>query len=300
MFKPVRKAVFPVAGLGTRFLPATRVMPKEMLTLVDKPLIQHAVEEARAAGIEEFVFVTGRGKGLIEDHFDGYPELNRILEARGNTDALAASRGCELHPGSLYVTRQPEPLGLGHAIWCAKGQVGNEPFAVVLPDDVFLAQEGCLAQMIAAYNETGGNMMAVMDVPRDQTHRYGILEVDSDDGKMANITGMVEKPKPEDAPSTLSIIGRYILQPEIFTELEKRTTGAGGEIQLTDAMARLIGQQKVTGFRFDGERYDCGSKTGFIEATLAFAAQQPDLRAAIERVYERIMQDDTGSRTGTG
>src|SRR5580704_3197029 len=217
--RPIRKAVFPVAGLGTRFLPATKAMPKEMLTLVDKPLIQHAVDEARAAGIEQFIFVTSRGKGALEDHFDSNPDLKRTLEARGKMKALEIVEATEIESGELLFTRQREPLGLGHAVWCARHLVADEPFAILLADDVVLADKPCLRQMIEAYNEVGGNVVGVVDVPREQTNRYGILDVEKDDGRLAKIRGLVEKPAPEQAPSTLSIIGRYILQTEIFQEL---------------------------------------------------------------------------------
>ncbi len=289
MIKPVRKAVFPVAGLGTRFLPATKAMPKEMLTLVDKPLIQHAVDEARAAGIEQFIFVTSRGKGALEDHFDRNDELRRTLEARDKQRELALLQTTDIPSGQLLFTRQREPLGLGHAVWCARHLVGDEPFAVLLADDVVLAQKPCLRQMIDSYNELGGNMVAVVDVPREQTSRYGILDVESDDGKLVKVKGLVEKPIPEKAPSTLSIIGRYILQPEIFDELEARKIGTGGEIQLTDSMERLIGRQSFHGLRYEGTRYDCGDKVGFIEANIAFALQHPDMGAKVRASLTKIL-----------
>ncbi|HEV7369597.1 UTP--glucose-1-phosphate uridylyltransferase GalU [Arenibaculum sp.] len=288
MARRVRKAVFPVAGMGTRFLPATKAIPKEMLPLVDKPLIQHAVEEARAAGIEDIIFVTSQGKSAIEDHFDISGDLNRLLEARGKREALEAVQATEIGSGKLFYTRQQQPLGLGHAVWCARELVGDEPFAVLLPDDVVLAGTPCLKQMVEAYDAVGGNVVAVVDVPREHTSRYGILDVERDDGRLASIRGLVEKPKPEDAPSTLSIIGRYILQPDVFTELDRQERGAGGEIQLTDSMARLIGRQPFHGLRFEGTRYDCGDKIGFLEANIAFALQRPDMadkvRAAIGRL----------------
>ncbi|CAO3382073.1 UTP--glucose-1-phosphate uridylyltransferase [Azospirillum brasilense] len=277
MRKPVRKVVFPVAGLGTRFLPATKAIPKEMLPLVDRPLLQHAVEEARAAGIEDFVFVTGRSKRAIEDHFDTDTELNRTLEERGKQDALDVVRHSEIAPGRCFYTRQQVPLGLGHAVWCARAVIGNDPFAIVLPDDFVQGDTPCLKQMVDAYNEVGGNIVAVVDVPRERTSSYGILDVEKDDGRLATVRGLVEKPKPEEAPSTLSIIGRYILQPEVFDHLEKQQRGAGNEIQLTDAMAKLIGAQPFHGLRFEGTRYDCGDKVGFIEATLAHALRRPDM-----------------------
>ncbi|CAK0755271.1 UTP--glucose-1-phosphate uridylyltransferase [uncultured Gammaproteobacteria bacterium] len=277
MRKPVRKVVFPVAGLGTRFLPATKAIPKEMFPLVDKPLLQHAVEEALAAGIEDFVFVTGRGKRAIEDHFDADSELNRTLEAKGGGEALESVRATEIPPGRLFYTRQQLPLGLGHAVWCAREVIGNDPFAIILPDDYVLSDKPCLKQMVEAYNEVGGNIVAVVDVPRDQTNRYGILKIGRDDGKMVEVAGLVEKPNPEVAPSTLSVIGRYILQPEVFTHLNRQERGTGNEIQLTDAMAKLIGYQPFHGLRFEGTRYDCGGKTGFLEASIAHALTRPDM-----------------------
>jgi len=289
MHKPVRKAVFPVAGLGTRFLPATKAMPKEMLTLVDRPLIQHAVDEARAAGIEQFIFVTSRGKGALEDHFDRNDDLKRTLEARNKTHEIELLKSTDIDSGQLLFTRQREPLGLGHAVWCARHMVGDEPFAILLADDVVLSKKPCLAQMIEAYNEVGGNMVAVVDVPREQTNRYGILDVESDDGRMAKIKGLVEKPAPDKAPSTLSIIGRYILQPEVFKELESGKKGAGGEIQLTDSMARLIGRQPFHGLRYEGTRYDCGDKVGFIAANAAFALAHPEMGTQVRNVLRQIV-----------
>jgi len=287
MRKPVRKVVFPVAGLGTRFLPATKAIPKEMLPLVDKPLLQHAVEEAREAGIEEFVFVTGGGKRAIEDHFDADFELNRFLEAKGNAEGLAAVLATELAPGKLFYTRQQQPLGLGHAVWCARAVIGDDPFAIILPDDYVLAAKGCLKQMVEAYDEVGGNIVAVEDVPREATNRYGILKIGSDDGRLVVVDGMVEKPKPEDAPSTLSIIGRYILQPEVMGILSNPRRGAGGEIQLTDAMAQLIGHQPFHGLRFTGTRFDCGGKVGFLEATIAHALTRPDMADKVKELLRK-------------
>lgn len=289
MNRPIRKAVFPVAGLGTRFLPATKAMPKEMLTLVDRPLIQHAVDEARAAGIEQFIFVTSRGKGALEDHFDGNGDLMRVLEARNKTREIDLLKTTDIDSGQLLFTRQRDPLGLGHAVWCARHLVGNEPFAVLLADDVVLAEKPCLKQMIEAYGEVGGNLVAVVDVPREKTNRYGILDVEKDDGRMAKVKGLVEKPSPEKAPSTLSIIGRYILQPEIFAELETNKAGAGGEIQLTDSMARLIGKQPFHGLRYEGTRYDCGDKIGFIEANVAFALAHPEMSARVREAIRKII-----------
>jgi UTP--glucose-1-phosphate uridylyltransferase len=287
MRKPIRKAIFPVAGLGTRFLPATKAMPKEMLPIVDKPLIEYAVDEARAAGIEEFIFVTSRGKQSIEDHFDLPWELMETLTQRGKTAEQELVERSRMTPGSVAFTRQQEPLGLGHAVWCARSLIGDEPFAVLLADDLVKSDEPCLAQMIETYNEVGGNVVAVMDVPRDQTNKYGVLDVVEDDGRIARAQGLVEKPAPEDAPSTLSVIGRYVLQPEVFQELDKQTTGAGGEIQLTDAIAATIPAVDFHGLRFEGHRFDCGSKEGFLEATVAYALARPDLGDAMRDVIRR-------------
>lgn len=287
--QPVRKAVFPVAGLGTRFLPATKAMPKEMLTLVDKPLIQHAVDEARAAGIEQFIFVTSRGKGALEDHFDNNYDLQRTLEARKKTQALDLLKTTEIDSGQLLFTRQRDPLGLGHAVWCARHLVGNEPFAILLADDVVLSPKPCLQQMMEAYGKTGGNLVAVVDVPREQTNRYGILETGKDDGKLVEVKGLVEKPEPAKAPSTLSIIGRYILQPEIFHELDAKYVGAGGEIQITDSMARLIGKQPFHGLRYEGTRYDCGDKVGFIQANAAFALAHPEIGPQVRGALKKLL-----------
>jgi UTP--glucose-1-phosphate uridylyltransferase len=263
-------------------------MPKEMLPLVDRPLIQHAIDEAREAGIEEFIFVTGRAKEMLEEHFDHQPELMATLESRGKTDLLDKVNSTALPEGSLFLTRQAKPLGLGHAIWCAKKLVGDEPFAILLPDDVVLAQRGCLAQMIDTYNKVGGNLVAIMDVPREQTSSYGILDIKSDDGKLVDIKGLVEKPKPENAPSTLSVIGRYILQPEVFNHLASFEKGAGGEIQLTDAMAKLIGKQPFNGFRYEGQRYDCGSRIGFIEANIAFSLHDPEIGDSVRALLKKF------------
>ena len=282
MRKTVRKAVFPVGGMGTRFLPATKSMPKEMLPVVDKPLIQYAVEEAQAAGIEEFIFVTGRGKGAIEDHFDHSVELQDLLSSRQRTDLLNAVSAWMPAAGQVAYTRQQEPLGLGHAVWCARNLVGDEPFAVLLADDLILAKTACLKQMVDQYGYVGGNMVAVMDVPREHTKRYGVLDVGRDDGKLAEVKGLVEKPDPSVAPSTLSVIGRYILEPEVFEHLERQDRGAGGEIQLTDALARMIGRYPFHGLRFDGERFDCGDKVGFLQANLAFALARPEMRTEVE------------------
>ncbi|OSQ37169.1 UTP--glucose-1-phosphate uridylyltransferase GalU [Thalassospira mesophila] len=278
MTKRIKKAVFPVAGMGTRFLPATKAMPKEMLPVVDKPLIQYAVEEAIAAGIEEFIFVTGRGKTAIEDHFDRSAELEAILLERGKHDALETALAMIPENGRVTYTRQGNPLGLGHAVLCAKSLVGDEPFVVLLADDLIQSKVPCMKQMVESYGRTGGNMVAVMDVPREETKRYGVLEVEGTNGRLVSAIGMVEKPDPKDAPSTLSAIGRYILDPGIFDVLESIPRGAGNEIQLTDALAAMIGKVPFYGYRFEGQRFDCGNKVGFLKATLAFALERPDLR----------------------
>lgn len=281
----VRKAVFPVGGMGTRFLPATKALPKEMLPVVDKPLIQYAYEEAVAAGIEHFIFVTGRGKNAIEDHFDFAPDLQRSLSERGKFEELdQVTAWMPKQSGQISYLRQREPLGLGHAVWCARDLVDNEPFAVILPDDLILARTPCLRQMIDVHTEVGGNVVAVMDVPREHTKRYGILDVEHDNGRLARAKGLVEKPEPTEAPSTLSIIGRYILHPRVFEFLGKRTLGAGGEIQLTDAMNLTIGSVPFHGLRFEGKRFDCGDKVGFLDANIAFALDRPDLREQVQAV----------------
>ena len=289
MVQPVRKAVFPVAGLGTRFLPATKVMPKEMLPIVDKPLIQYALEEATEAGIEEFILVTGRGKNLIEDHFDHAFELEKVLMERGKTAELAAVQHMAPDAGRLSYTRQRRPLGLGHAIWCARQFIDDEPFAVLLPDDLILGSSGCLKQLVDVYKDTGGNLVAVEDVPLDQTSRYGILDVEYDDGRLAKARGLIEKPPSGEAPSTLAIIGRYLLQPEVFEHLDKQEVGAGGEIQLTDAIAKTIEQTSFHGLRFEGRRFDCGTKIGFVAANLAFAVECDDLNLEIRELAKSIL-----------
>jgi len=289
MRKPIRRAIFPVAGLGTRFLPATKSMPKEMLPVVDKPLIQYAVDEAREAGIEEFIFVTGRSKSSIEDHFDHSYELEHSLEERGKTELLNMLHTVLPKVGQVSYTRQQQPLGLGHAVWCARYHVRDEPFAVLLADDLILSKPGCLRQMMDIYNDVGGNLVGVEDVPKEDTSKYGILDVISDDGTIANARGLVEKPSPEVAPSTLSIIGRYLLQPEVFSQLDLQQTGAGGEIQLTDAIAKTIGVVPFRGFRFKGKRYDCGDKLGFLEANLAFGLDREDLRAGVREVLKKYI-----------
>jgi len=284
--KPVKKALFPVAGLGTRFLPATKALPKEMLPVVDKPLIQYALEEAQDAGIDQFIFVTGRGKSAMEDHFDHAVELEQTLKERGKMRDLQTVLDCSPPPGQLTYVRQQQPLGLGHAVWCGKNYIGDEPFAVLSADDVILAKPGCLRQMIETYNEVGGNIVAVEEVPREHTNRYGILDIEDDDGKIATAKGLVEKPDPADAPSTLSIIGRYILQPQVMNHLDKHEKGAGGEIQLTDAMAATIGDIEFRGMRFEGNRFDCGTKRGFIEANVAFALSRDDMRDDVTEILK--------------
>lgn len=281
MPKKLRKAVLPVAGLGTRFLPATKAMAKEMLPVVDKPLIQYAVEEARAAGIEQFCFVTGRGKTALVEHFDIAFELEATLRERDKTRELAELEAMRIPPGSLLAVRQQVPHGLGHAIWCARAFIGDEPFAIMLPDDLILAETPCLQQLAEAYRHTGGNVVAVVDVPREHTARYGILKTGADDGKLVEVLGLVEKPAPAVAPSTLSIIGRYILMPEVIGYLETLERGAGNEIQLTDGMAKLIGQQPFHGLRYEGKRFDCGDKIGWLEAQIAYALKRPDLSEAV-------------------
>ncbi len=284
MKAPVRKAIFPVGGLGTRFLPATKAVPKEMLPVVDKPLIQYAVEEAAAAGIEEFIFVTGRGKQTIEDHFDRSWELEQILDTRGKREVLAALRSWTPRPGQIAYTRQGEPKGLGHAVWCARRLVGDEPFAVLLADDLILSKTPCLSQMIAVYEETGGNVIAIMEVPQAETARYGVIDAGEASGRQVAVEGLVEKPAPEAAPSRLAVIGRYVLQPEVFAHLDEGRPGAGGEIQLTDAMAQLIGRQPFHGLRFQGRRFDCGDKLGFLEANIAYALERDELSARLRRL----------------
>jgi UTP--glucose-1-phosphate uridylyltransferase len=290
MALPVRKAVFPVAGLGTRFLPASKAMPKEMLTVVDRPLIQHVVDEAREAGIEHFVFVTGRNKSAIEDHFDVQPELEQTLSARGKTAELEALARDMLPPGQMSFTRQQEPLGLGHAVWCAREIVGREPFALLLPDVLVKTKgKGCLAQMLDAYGKHGCNIIAVDPVPEDQTHQYGIVSIGKGDGRVFPIDGMVEKPQPGTAPSNLTILGRYILQPEIFDILSAGERGAGGEIQITDAMKRLLEMQPFFALKYDGQTFDCGSKIGFLLANISYALDRPDLRDGLASELKKLL-----------
>jgi UTP--glucose-1-phosphate uridylyltransferase len=290
MAQRVRKAVLPVAGLGTRFLPATKAMPKEMLTVVDRPLIQYAVEECLAAGIEEFVFVTGRNKSALEDHFDSAYELEATLQQRGKARELKQTQEATIKAGNAVFTRQQEPLGLGHAVWCARDWIGREPFAVLLPDELTIDSPTCIAQLAAAHDKTGGNVVAVMDVPREQTKSYGIAAVKAEKDGLAEITGLVEKPKPAQAPSTLALIGRYVLQPEVFDHLGRHETGAGGEIQLTDAMARMIGRTPFHALRYNGRRYDCGSRIGFLEANVAVALHRADTTAETRALLERLLK----------
>ncbi len=295
--KPVRKAVLPVAGLGARFLPATKAVPKEMLPVVDRPLIQYAIDEARAAGIEDFILVTGRGKSAIEDHFDHAFELEAVLEERGKARELAALDSTNLEEGRISYTRQQVPLGLGHAVWCARDFIGDEPFAVLLPDDLMHGTVPCLKQMVDAHAHVGGNLVAVMDVPPDQTDRYGIVSPGATNDRLVEVKGLVEKPKPDKAPSTLSVVGRYILDPAVFGHLSKRQAGAGGEIQLTDALAKMIGAMPFHGFRFEGTRYDCGNKVGFLAANIVFGLERPDLGDDLRAFLRTLDLDDREGQT---
>jgi UTP--glucose-1-phosphate uridylyltransferase len=285
--KPIRKAVFPVAGLGTRFLPATKAIPKEMLPIIDRPLIQYAVDEAREAGIEQLIFVTGRGKTSIVEHFDTAFELEATMAGRGKSlDVLDATR---IQPGNLVTVRQQVPLGLGHAIWCARAIVGDEPFAIFLPDELMIGTPGCMKQMVEAYNEVGGNLISVLEVPEDEVSSYGVIKPGAKiSPSLTEVIGLVEKPRREDAPSNLIISGRYILQPEVMRTLEDQGKGAGGEIQLTDAMARMIGTQPFHAVTFAGRRYDCGSKAGFVEATLELALARPDMADDVRALIRRL------------
>jgi UTP--glucose-1-phosphate uridylyltransferase len=286
MVQRVRKAVLPVAGLGTRFLPATKAMPKEMLTVVDRPLIQYAVEECLAAGIEEFVFVTGRNKSALEDHFDSAYELETTLDQRGKARELKQTQGATIKAGNAVFTRQQQPLGLGHAVWCARHWIGREPFAVLLPDELMIGSPTCTAQLVDAHDKTAGNVIAVIDVPREQTRSYGIAAIRPEKDGLAELTGLVEKPKPEEAPSTLAWIGRCVLLPEVFDHLGKHEAGAGGEIQLTDAMAKMIGRTPFHALRYTGRRYDCGSRIGFLEANVAVALHRADTTAETRALLE--------------
>ena len=286
--KPVRKAVFPVAGLGTRFLPATKAIPKEMLPIVDSPLIQYAVNEAREAGIEQMIFVTGRGKSVIEDHFDIAFELEHTMTSRGKDVSVLANT--RLSPGNCVYVRQQEPLGLGHAIWCARDIIGDEPFAIFLPDEFMHGSPGCMKQMVDAYHQIGGNIISVLEVPPNDVSSYGVIAPGAASGAVTEVLGLVEKPKVEDAPSNLIVSGRYILQPEVMRILEGQEKGAGGEIQLTDAMAQMIGQQPFNAVTFNGNRYDCGSKVGYIEANLALALQRPDMAEQVREIALNLLK----------
>lgn len=287
--KPIRKAVFPVGGLGTRFLPATKALPKEMLPVVDKPLIEYAVEEAREAGIEEFVFVTSRGKMAIQNHFDSHLELESALREKGRKTELRAITNAVGTPGQFAYVRQMEPLGLGHAVWTARNFIGNEPFAILLADDLISGEPGTLSEMAAVHEEHGGNVIALMEVPPADTARYGVIAPGADDGRVVEVLDLVEKPDPAEAPSNLAIVGRYILQPEVLDFLALGEKGAGGEIQLTDSMARLIGGAPFNGVRFNGTRYDCGTKIGFLEANVALALERDDLGADVADRLEALL-----------
>lgn len=289
--KQIKKAVFPVAGLGTRFLPATKAIPKELLPIVDRPLIQYAVDEAREAGIEQMIFVTGRGKTAIVEHFDVAFELEATLGERGKDMAvLEATRAT---PGNIITVRQQVPLGLGHAIWCARAIVGDEPFAIFLPDELMIARRGggtgCMKQMVDAYDDVGGNLISVLEVPRNEVSNYGVIDPGAEKGKLTEVKGLVEKPPVDEAPSNRILSGRYILQPEVMRVLEAQEKGAGGEIQLTDAMAKMIGTQPFHALTFDGRRFDCGSKAGFVEATLALALEREDIGAEVRAMAERLL-----------
>jgi UTP--glucose-1-phosphate uridylyltransferase len=278
MKRKVTKAIFPVAGLGTRFLPATKSIPKEIMTLVDRPLIQYAIDEARAAGIKEFIFVTSRGKSALEDYFDAAPVVEAELRRKGKKDLLELLKMTNMESGAIAYIRQQKALGLGHAVWCARRLIADEPFAVILPDDVIAAEKPCLQQMMEAYAETGGNMVAAMEVPAEKASSYGVLDICEDMGALVAVSGMIEKPKPHEAPSNLAVIGRYILTPKIMDNLNRKKSGAAGEIQLTDAIAaEIAAANNVYGFRFRGQRFDCGSKAGFLQATVAFGLARDDL-----------------------
>lgn len=293
MRKKVTKAIFPVAGMGTRFLPATKSVPKEIMTLVDRPLIQYAIDEARAAGIEEFIFVTSRGKGALEDYFDHAPQLEQVLRDKGKDELLEILQNTNMDSGAIAYLRQHKPLGLGHAVWCARRLIGDEPFAVILPDDVIAAEKPCLQQMVEAYEETGGNMVAAMEVPPEKASSYGVLDVQEDLGSIVSVKGMVEKPAAQDAPSNLAVIGRYILNPTVLDNLNNLKGGAGGEIQLTDAIASEIGTENgVYGYRFRGQRYDCGSKAGFLQATVAFGLAREELRDDLAQFLREMVSVD--------
>ncbi|WP_376876207.1 UTP--glucose-1-phosphate uridylyltransferase GalU [Albirhodobacter sp. R86504] len=297
MKRKVTKAIFPVAGLGTRFLPATKSIPKEIMTLVDRPLIQYAIDEARAAGIKEFLFVTSRGKSALEDYFDDAPELETSLRKKGKTQMLEELKSTNMDSGAIAYVRQNRALGLGHAVWCARRLVGNESFAVILTDDVIAAEKPCLQQMMEAHEETGGNVVAAMEVPQDKVSSYGVLDIEEDMGDMVKVRGMVEKPAPGTEPSNLAVIGRYILTPNIMRNLNKKKEGAGGEIQLTDAIAEEItAGEPVYGFRFRGQRYDCGSKAGFLQATVAFGLAREELRGEFSTYLDDLHAQKNGAK----
>ena len=285
--KPIKKAVFPVAGMGTRFLPATKVMPKELFPIVDRPLLQYAVDEALEAGIEQMIFVNGRGKGMIEDHFDMAFELERNMADRSKDRSVL--EGTRLRPGDCVFIRQQEPLGLGHAIWCARDIIGDEPFAIFLPDEFMVGSPGCMTQMVSAYDRLGGNIVCALEIPIEDTPSYGVIDPGYRDGPITEVKGLVEKPAAGSAPSNLILPGRYILQPEVMRILETQEAGAGGEIQLTDAMAQMIGKQPFHGVTFDGKRYDCGSKQGYVEANLAMALAHPDIGSDIRAMAEKLL-----------
>lgn len=289
--KPVRKAVFPVGGLGTRFLPATKALPKEMLPVVDKPLIEYAVEEAKAAGITEFIFVTGRGKTAIEDHFDNHYELEKALTERGKTAELAQVNQSKLQPGQVAYVRQMSPLGLGHAVWCARNLINDEPFAVLLADDLIKSDTPTLAEMMEIYHEHGGNVVSLMEVPDAHTSRYGIVAPGATSGRLVEIQGLVEKPDPADAPSNLAIVGRYILQPSVMQHLGRGKSGAGNEIQLTDSMLELVGHSPFNGLRLSGTRFDCGTKAGFLAAGVAFALDRKDVGPQLRPLLADLLEE---------
>ena len=285
--KPIKKAVFPVAGLGTRFLPATKAIPKELLPIVDRPLIQYAVDEAREAGIEQIIFVTGRGKTAIVEHFDVAFELETTMEERGkDMSVLDPTRAT---PGDIITVRQQVPLGLGHAIWCARAIVGDDPFAILLPDELMVGEPGCMKQMVEAYDEVGGNLISVLEVPHEDVSSYGVIDPGEERGSLTEVKGLVEKPPVAEAPSNKIVSGRYILQPEVMGVLKDQGKGAGGEIQLTDAMAKMIGSQAFHAVTFEGNRYDCGSKTGFVEATLALALEREDMGDEVREIARRLL-----------
>jgi UTP--glucose-1-phosphate uridylyltransferase len=297
MTRTITKAIFPVAGLGTRFLPATKSVPKEIMTLVDRPLIQYAIDEARAAGIEEFIFVTSRGKSALEDYFDHSHQLQNDLAAKGKTELLDILKSTNMDSGQIAYLRQHKALGLGHAVWCARRLIHDEPFAVILPDDVIAAEKPCLQQMVEAYQETGGSMVATMEVPREKASAYGVLDVANDMGAVVEAKGMVEKPPFGTEPSNLAVIGRYILHPNVLTSLDAQETGAGGEIQLTDAIAKEIGTDRgVYGYRFNGQRFDCGSKAGFLQATVSFGLARDELKDELREYLTEVLAVDKAAQ----